>query len=671
MSMLSLRTPSLPAIAFFGVLFLFFFQLLADFVAAIYAFGLLETGIPFELITILVLFSPVVHIFLRSDPPPILAYILAKLVLMSRVIEVLLDPRGSLVVSGIGVACFLLLLPLILWDLGRKQDREAIAAMSIGLILALALSVLFRTLGSGQDISTEGWWQLIGWVLAILAGAASVHLSIVEEYKPDVPEPLFMPSPTKRRLRLVGLSIGLMTAFVLLYFVFTSPQVLSRWSAVDYRIILPVMMAMVALWTWIVLMRQEILRWVTPAIVLLWNALFVVALALTVYVYQVAFPADSMAYPLAAASLSWFHHIPLLLTLVLFPIILLDFTLLTDEIVINFPSIKDLGIGFSLASLFLLVMIFAHVFTTTYDYIPVVGPLFRDKFWLVHLFAGIVLFLAMLLAYRRVRELPLLRMPDQIALILTASVAGVAAFAVLVALLVSASPASAATQGNSLKVLTYNIQQGYSADGLKNYDGQIALMREMDANIIGLQESDTARIAGGNSDVVRYFADKLDMHSYYGPSTVTGTFGIALLSDYSIEQPRTHFLYSEGEQVAVIEAEITVGEQDYTVFVTHLGNGGPMIQQEQFLELVEGKENVIAMGDWNFRPHEEQYALTTALLDDTWTLKWPEWEDDEGQNPQKRKIDYIFVTPDIRVLDAEFVDDPASDHPAVSATIWW
>ena len=42
-------------------------------------------------------------------------------------------------------------------------------------------------------------------------------------------------------------------------------------------------------------------------------------------------------------------------------------------------------------------MIFAQVFTTVYDYIPVVGPLFRDKFWLVFLAAGLVLALPTLL----------------------------------------------------------------------------------------------------------------------------------------------------------------------------------------------------------------------------------------------------------------------------------
>jgi len=428
MSTSSLRTASLPAIAFFGVLFLFFFQLLNDFVEPIWAFWVEEGSISFEIIVLLLVFSPVVLIFLRADPPAVLAFILAKVVLMSRVIEVLLDPRGSMFVSGLGVASFLLLFPLILWDLGRKQDKEAIAEMGIGLVLALVLSLLFRTLGSGTDITTVGWWQVIGWVLAILAGAASVHLAIVEEIKPDVPEPLFMPSVTKRRFRLIGLSIGLMSVLFLLAYAFTSPQLLSSWTGSHFLVILTVMMAVLTLWAWVLVMQQSILSRLTPAIILVWNVLFVVALALMVYIYHVAFP--------AAPPPSWLYHIPLFLTLVLFPIILLDLSLLADEVVASYPSVKGLGIGFSVASLFLLLMLFAHGFTTNGDLIPGLGLFFQDNYWLVHLIAGFILLLTMLLAYRRIDELPQLNLPPLYAQIMTASVAGVAAVAVLFALLV-------------------------------------------------------------------------------------------------------------------------------------------------------------------------------------------------------------------------------------------
>jgi endonuclease/exonuclease/phosphatase family metal-dependent hydrolase len=221
-----------------------------------------------------------------------------------------------------------------------------------------------------------------------------------------------------------------------------------------------------------------------------------------------------------------------------------------------------------------------------------------------------------------------------------------------------------------LKVLTYNIQQGYSEAGLRNDTGQLDLLRAADADIIGLQESDTSRIAGGNRDVVRYFADRLDLYSYYGPKTVQGTFGIALLSRFPIENPRTFYMYSEGEQTATIEAQVTVGGKTFNLFVTHLGNGGPMVQQEAILQELAGEPDVILMGDFNFRPDTDQYRLTTGALNDSWLLVWPQGNDGQGIDPARR-IDHIFVSPDTRVLDSQYLPAPESDHPAMFTVIEW
>jgi len=78
----------------------------------------------------------------------------------------------------------------------------------------------------------------------------------------------------------------------------------------------------------------------------------------------------------------------------------------------------------------------------------------------------------------------------------------------------------------------------------------------------------------GNADLVAYFADRMDMYSYYGPSPVVGTFGDCLLSRFPIENARTFYLFSKGEQVAVVEADIRVGDKTFRIYVTHLGNGG-------------------------------------------------------------------------------------------------
>jgi endonuclease/exonuclease/phosphatase family metal-dependent hydrolase len=214
----------------------------------------------------------------------------------------------------------------------------------------------------------------------------------------------------------------------------------------------------------------------------------------------------------------------------------------------------------------------------------------------------------------------------------------------------------------SATILTYNILVGRNVMGVRNYDGQLAKIKDIDADVIGLQESGAARTAGGNSDVVRYFASKLNLYSYYGPKTVTGTFGNALLSKYPIGNARTFYMYSEGEQTACIEAQITIGSKTFNVFVTHLGNSGDLYQQKAILGRLEGKSNIILMGDFNFRSDTEQYRLTTRILNDSWQLNSPSAVD-------QGRIDHIFLSPGTEVIDSRYLESNDSDHPALKTVI--
>src|SRR5512147_657966 len=100
----------LPVILF-SILFLFFFQLLTDFVAAVYAFGLLQVEIPIETAFVLLLLSPVLLIlFPRWLSTRRALLVLFSVVVLCRVIEVLFDTRGQLIVAGIGTAAFLIFL---------------------------------------------------------------------------------------------------------------------------------------------------------------------------------------------------------------------------------------------------------------------------------------------------------------------------------------------------------------------------------------------------------------------------------------------------------------------------------------------------------------------------------------------------------------------------------
>jgi endonuclease/exonuclease/phosphatase family metal-dependent hydrolase len=638
---------------FLALVFLLFFQLVSDFIETIYAFGLLGTNIPPEIASVLLFFSPLILLFFRHGLPKRVALFLAGAAALIHPLEVMLDPKGKMLVSGLGVGCLFVLLPLLLVNKMRDEQGNAGVEIGSGLALALVISIALRALGAGSDVSLLD--PLMSWLFAIGTFAIIKSLARIETPKKDAPV-----EKTSGSLAVTAsLCVGILSTFAVLYFGFTSPAVLASWTGLDYRLVMVVLSAALALYA-IVFFGNRLTR-LSRAWVLTWNALFLLASTAAILSNQVSFPTTASAFPVDQPVLSLWQQIPFFLMLLLSPVTLLDFSLLTGELVERKPSPRAVAGGFSIGALFFLIIILGQVFTTVYDYIPVAGPWFRDRFWLVFLLAGLGMALPMLAV--RIIEAQV-----------SASAAGritpfrLTAFLVLsVAWVIISQPVPPAPgDSKALRVLTYNIQQGYSADGRRAYDDQLQLIQSLKPDLVGLQESDVARFSGGNADIVRTFSQGLGMYAYYGPRTVTGTFGIALLSRYPLQNPRTFFMYSAGEQTASIQAEITANGKQYKILVTHLGNGGPVIQQQQVLGRLTGLQNVIAMGDFNFDQKTEQYALTVQSLEDAWVSA--------GSPPAAgldmgHLIDHIFVSPGIAVQQAQYIVSPASDHPALLVEI--
>ncbi len=655
----------LLAVILYGILFLFFLQLLTDFVAAVYAFGLLGTSIPPEIVSVLFLFSPVVLIGLRRGLAGKQLILVGELFILSRVVETLLDTRGRMLASGLGLSLFLILLPTIL-ERDKYQGREhGWRAAGLGLLAAVFLAFSLRAYHSGIDISTDGPGIVAGWVLALAGGilwpkyieadgSASGNVHRLEPSQPAAPG----------FVRTAALCLGLMGCLVLLYFGFSVPNVFARWMVLNYASVLAVL-AVVYTGAGLVLgLRPTWMLHLKTGFWTILNLIFAIALVGAIGTEQVGFPSDPAAYPLYTMPASLAGWILMYAALALSPIIFINFARFWSEIAASRPESRTLGGGFALASLFLLVLIFGHVFTTVYDYIPVIGPFFRDKYWLVYLVAWTGMYLPGLLAggarADRAGSSGTFQALSSYSVLFLVLLAAVVVFGAITRRPI---PTPADPDG-ALKVLTYNIQQGYSEAGQINYDGQLALIQSLNPDLVGLQETDTNRIAGGNVDLVRYLADRLGYDSYYGPSPVTGTFGIALLSRYPIQEPGIFYMYSEREQTATLTAHIVVAGQRYNIFVTHLGNGGPIIQQQAILTQVENLSNVILMGDFNFRPDTEAYKQTTQSLTDSWLAVWPGTVDGSGIDPASR-IDHIFVSPDLELQDSRYLLDPASDHPAL------
>ncbi len=669
-------------ILFISLMFLFFFQLVSDLVETIYSICLanlssddvvsliLQNALP-----VLFFLAPIIFIFYRKGIPEKLLLITGFLVIVSRMLEGLLTLQFRSIFAGLGVGSFLIFLPTFFLQKKLKNKEKDGLSLGIGLAIALALLILFRTLGLTLDISSYGVYQIITWSLAsieiimliilnknITAGGIDLEDKNAEiRNSPDGKWKIFG--------KILGITFGMTNIFILIYFVFSNPTVLSRWVEGNYLAIVIISIIMVISFILIATLKPEIITKLKPWIIVLWNCLFVITLVLTIIFNQTIFPIDSSSFPIDAPATSLLQQIPLYILLVLSPIILIDMVLFSRTLLKTKLTPWKIGASFTITSLFFLLMIFSVIFTLLYEYIPEIA-FFRDMFWAVIMIIGLLAVLPILVVKKN--SLVFSRSITNFKKKLTiASIFGLIAIGTIIGGIITESyPATPPSSISSIKIMAYNIQQGVDTNGNGNFDGQLSVIREANADIIGLEESDTCRITGGNSDIVRYIANNLNLYSYYGPKTVTGTWGVALLSKYPIQNAKTFYMFSEGEQTACIHAQILINSITYNIFVTHLGNQGPINQQEEILSRIQGNNNIILMGDFNFKPNTSQYNITVATLKDSWENATSSIL---GNIPVGftigNRIDHIFVSNETIVNECVYFGGQNSDHPALSTEI--
>lgn len=664
-------------LVFTTIILLLFLQIFSDYVESTYILLLMTLSLNQNTFALLFMFSPLVFLVFRKSIPDKLLIVAAGILIVCRIVEPLFDSVMRMVLSGLGVGCFLILFPALLLSAKSVDTNKWVQTFGTSLSLALAASILLRTLNFTIDLSTYGWGQIIGWVLAAIGLFMLVGFS--KELQDAAATPrieVSAPAPQRVRKRtLVGITIGLSSILFFVSFAFSSPVMISRWTESSYVAVVTGVALMTTLFALVMLYRPNLVSRLTPTIIVIWNIIFVGLFVLTVYINQIQFPVTPTLYPIIAPTTTIIHHLPMYLMILTFPIILIDFMLLSHKMASleKMPTSRAAGVAFTLGGgLSLLGLLFTLILTSVWGFVPVIGPMLRDLFWFIFLVAGIILILSV---YKAKDNMPTFDAPISLPRTETI-VAGLVIVMFLGTLTGSivfeAQPVTQPDGVTSLRLLTYNLQQGVNDAQNKNYDGQLELIRQIDADIIGLQE--TSKIAG-NSDVVRYLANQLNLYSYFGPKGVTGTTGVALLSRYPIENPRTIYHYSEDvdrKQTATIEAEITVDSTTFTVYVTHTYGriSTKTILQNDILDAADGKSNVIFMGDFNFRPFSEPYNVTTDVLEDSWYVKWPSGTNSLGEN-NSREIDHIFLSSGTTVSDCEYITDPQSDHPAYWVDIQW
>ena len=234
--------------------------------------------------------------------------------------------------------------------------------------------------------------------------------------------------------------------------------------------------------------------------------------------------------------------------------------------------------------------------------------------------------------------------------------------------------------------LSWNIWQGKYTDGI------IETIKKYNPDVVGLLEVDE----GITTNTAEIIAKKLGYYcAYYrtyekdrdGEHYLQGN---AVLSKYKILSSSLSWLNRDivfdgtslTEPRALVSATIKVKGRILTINATHLAHvhnfsksKTQMIQTEELLKRVS-KKNTILMGDFNALPKSdvirkiEETLLNTDTLSDknTWSV-YPKGHKGCRLKGINYRLDYIFASKDLEIVDFQVVNSKSSDHLSVLATV--
>jgi len=233
-----------------------------------------------------------------------------------------------------------------------------------------------------------------------------------------------------------------------------------------------------------------------------------------------------------------------------------------------------------------------------------------------------------------------------------------------------------------LRVVTYNIHKARGLDRRTSPARIIAILKELDADILCLQEVVNAPgmhlSARGQSvfdqagEIERAFPDYIHRFGANRPLH-GGTYGNLTLSRLPIRSWHNHDLTSRREERGALQTDIALGSQLLHVFNVHLGTGfnerrrqARVLLGEKILAHPELTASRLVVGDLN----EWTRGLTTHLLRETFstfsprhTMRLPATF--PGLLPLVT-LDHCYYEPPLELIESHLVRTPtalvASDH---------
>lgn len=235
-----------------------------------------------------------------------------------------------------------------------------------------------------------------------------------------------------------------------------------------------------------------------------------------------------------------------------------------------------------------------------------------------------------------------------------------------------------------VNVMTFNTEccRGYYSRQFE-YDMMADAIKKCDSDIVGLNEMRGQGSRDDFEEQVKIVAEKAGYPYYYFAKAIElygdNPYGNGLISKYPIVSAETiqipDPIEKEDEEKyyyetrCILKAQIDVEGKILNVLISHFGLAPD--EKKNAVDTVMNvlpSEMTVLMGDFNMPPREEflspiKETLKDALKESGKTLEsWP-------SDKPERRIDYIYITKDIGVVDADIPAIVASDHRPHTATI--
>ena len=627
----------------------FFLQAVHQFLPSIYARAIETLSVPPSAALVLLFLAPLAYLFVGSmDPSKLVLPLGLAVVALRLALAVTPGSDAILLFSGLTVATYLLYLPAHLLRAGNASA----GIDATGFALGFAADATARAVYFGSDPFASPW----GLVPVVLVSGIAVF-SLIR----DRGDPVSVPRRELERLgrrdvvRMVLLGLGLGAILALQVTLLAYPSVLARFVAVAQ----PAMT--IAVFTGVGLGVGIVARGIRPslAMFLLGNAILIGAVLDLALIGSAVLP---------------------LLVAIAELVIVADLSLLFRYLQRGSPTLQGAGLAFGVAGFAFIAYVFAFVLTLAYAFVPA-RTLWEGRLPLFLVLTALLATVSVILfAWRsRLHDIRVEGAPGAIPRVLTGAVVILLVVATLGSLV---APEPATPSSSPIVVMTYNIHQGFGQDGVLGIERIAEVIRQADADIVAIQESDTARVSSGNQDAVRFLAVRLGYHEAYGPLTRDQIFGVSILSRFPILRWETIPLPSTEAERVMVEADVQIGVQVLRVYVAHFGllDAERAVQADFVRQITSSAPSPrILLGDFNSVPHEycpgtecssNVYAKLTANWRDSWTAADPPPMESAGPTwpatAPTQRIDYVFVGPGIAVdfayVPRNRLTEVASDH---------